>query len=178
MLGTTLHDLPAVARSLSAPPLLQWFGGAAEQGRSREVRKAAWMTSGFTYKTNWKYKLSDPYEYKLPHSLKESGREPRLLIDSNNSILLKLTHDVLQFSVGYAWDGPSGPTIDTKNSIRASLLHDGLYQSLRLGWLQPTARQVADREFRRILKEDGMSWPRRWLWYLGVRCAGAHAATP
>ena len=76
----------------------------------------------------------------------------------------------------YAWDGPSGPTIDTKNSMRASLVHDVLYQTIREKGLPYEFRKRADLEFRRILKSDGMSFPRRWIWWTAVRLlGGGHA---
>jgi hypothetical protein len=38
-----------------------------------------------------------------------------------------------QESKGYAWNGPSGPTLDTRNFMRGSLVHDALYQLMREG---------------------------------------------
>ena len=46
--------------------------------------------------------------------------------------------------------------------MRASLVHDVLYQTMRKGELPYKFRIRADLEFRRILKFDGMSFPRRW----------------
>ena len=43
---------------------------------------------------------------------------------------------------GYAWDGPSGPTIDTKTFMRGSLVHDALYQLMRLKVLDYTIQQM------------------------------------
>ena len=79
---------------------------------------------------------------------------------------------------GYAWDGPSGLTIDTRNSMRASLVHDVLYQTIREGGLRESIRRRADLEFRRILKEDGMWFPRRWAWWGAVRLLGGGHARP
>ena len=73
----------------------------------------------------------------------------------------------------YAWDGPSGPTIDTKNSLRASLVHDIFYQAIRNGVIPDSYRRLADKEFRLILKEDEMSFIRRWIWWVGVRIFGS-----
>ena len=50
---------------------------------------------------------------------------------------------------GYAWDGPSGPTIDTKSFMRASVVHDVFYQCHREGILPPSRRKLADRELVR-----------------------------
>ena len=62
--------------------------------------------------------------------------------------------------------------------MRASLVHDVLYQAMREGGLPRKARGWADSEFRRILKADGMWWPRRWLWWSAVRLLGGGNAKP
>ncbi len=79
---------------------------------------------------------------------------------------------------GYAWDGPSGPTIDTPNFMRGSLAHDAVYQLMRQGKLTgPTNyRLQADKMLRKLCLEDGMSRLRAWWVYRGVRIgAGASA---
>ena len=73
---------------------------------------------------------------------------------------------------GFEWDGASGPAIDTPNTVRASVVHDGLYRAIRVGILPPKARKIADKEMRKILKGDGMSFVRRWGWWIGVRVFG------
>jgi hypothetical protein len=79
---------------------------------------------------------------------------------------------------GYAWDGPSGPTIDTKNFMRGSLVHDALYQLMRLGKIDKnTYRDAADKELVRICREDGMWWIRAQIVYWGVRLGGNTSAT-
>ena len=78
---------------------------------------------------------------------------------------------------GYAWDGASGPTIDSENSMAASLVHDAFYQAIRTGQVPGSFRRRADGIFRDILKEDGMSFARRWLWYFGVRLFGGKYGT-
>ena len=63
----------------------------------------------------------------------------------------------LRIKAGYAWDGPSGPTIDTKSSMRGSLFHDALYQLLRMKLISgETNRRKADKGFYLILREDKM----------------------
>ena len=79
---------------------------------------------------------------------------------------------------GYAWDGPSGPTIDRKTNMRASLGHDMLCQLLR-------ERKISIDYLRRTnhymgvwCKEDGMM---NWLAYMYVRELnnfGSFAADP
>ena len=91
---------------------------------------------------------------------------------------LMLTREKLWIFKGYRWDGPSGPAIDTENAMRASLVHDALYQLIRLGHIPPETRKTADQLFLKILKEDGVSFPRRWRFYLAVRCFGGRHIKP
>ena len=98
------------------------------------------------------------------------------------TVYYTLTPDCLTVKEDYAWDGASGPGMDTRNSMRASLVHDALYQVCRTygndmgsaNW--KTLRKVADWEFRRILKEDGMFFVRRWVGWGAVRRLGGPAA--
>ena len=87
-------------------------------------------------------------------------------------------HGALTIRDGYAWDGPSGPTIDTPTFMRASLVHDALYQLMRSGLLPGRWRRVADEEMRRICREDCMSRFRAWYVYRAVRRAAGPAADP
>lgn len=82
----------------------------------------------------------------------------------------------IRIAKGFGWDGPSGWTYDTDNSMRASLIHDVLYHCLRDGVLPMRVRGGADREFRVILKSDGMSFIRRWGWFFALRLGGRSAA--
>ena len=112
---------------------------------------------------NWKYRVTDEFFYPMDMPIDTP-------VNVNNWMILSphgLTADC-----GYAWDGPSGPTIDTADSMRASLVHDMLYQLIRMGHLTRKCRRRADREFRRILKADGMNFVRRWAWYFSVRLFG------
>jgi hypothetical protein len=86
------------------------------------------------------------------------------------------TDGVLTIQAGYAWDGPSGPTVDSKNFMRGSLAHDALYQLMREKELDCGWRETADQELRRICREDGMSWLRAWWVYKGVRIGGEGSA--
>ena len=79
---------------------------------------------------------------------------------------------------GYAWDGPSGPTIDTKNFMRGSLAHDALYQLMREDLLGIQWRVPSDRYLQELCKEDGMSSFRAWYVYKGLQVADGDAALP
>lgn len=80
----------------------------------------------------------------------------------------------MTFWKGYAWDGPSGPTIDTPDSMRGSLVHDGIYQLLRLGLLDICFRGKADDLLCQICIEDGMVPLRAYTWKeaVGMFAAG------
>ncbi len=69
----------------------------------------------------------------------------------------------LTIKEGYAWDGPSGPTIDTRTFMRASLIHDALYQLMRLKRLDYRKhRRSADDLLKKHCLEDGMVRFRVW----------------
>ena len=104
------------------------------------------------YKSGYKYQLDEEYQVKV-------SIIPEKDVPSDNAskayIELK-TDGKLIIKRGYAWDGPSGPTIDTPNFMRGSLVHDALYQLLRSGYIKQEFRKEADEELRRICREDGM----------------------
>ena len=144
------------------------------------------------FKTNWKYMLerAEFYNFLTPPKKKfVSEFSPCTSPDpsfcnqdepcySSSDHLFCVNENRVAVAPGYAWDGPSGPTVDTRNSMRASLVHDVLYQAMREGGLPQEARAWADREFRRMLKAEGMWWPRRWVWWAAVRMLGGGNARP
>lgn len=73
---------------------------------------------------------------------------------------------------GYAWDGPSGPTIDTEDFMHGSLVHDAFYQLIREGHLPQSYKEAADKELVRQCKIDGMWAIRRWWVLKGVQWFG------
>ena len=79
---------------------------------------------------------------------------------------------------GYAYDGPSGPTIDTKSSMRGSLAHDALYQLIRQGYLPGIARIRADNFMHKCFIEDGMWRWRASSWRKAVSKFAVSAADP
>ena len=77
---------------------------------------------------------------------------------------------MLQVKRGYAWDGPSGPTLDSKSAMQASLVHDALYGLMRDGFIMGEKnRRKADKVFYMLLKRDGMWKIRAKVWYRSVR---------
>jgi hypothetical protein len=122
------------------------------------------------YKGGYKYQLKDDY-------VTETGIVPSTPVQT---LYIGLTLEGrITIKAGYAWDGPSGPTIDTLDFMRGSLVHDALYQLIREGHLEEAKhREPADRLLQKICIEDGMSALRAWWVYQGVRLGGGPAADP
>ena len=123
------------------------------------------MIRKIKYKAGYKYQLHEAYRIR-------TGIVDHLV--SVDFIALDLD-GLLHIREGYAWDGPSGPTIDTQNFMRGSLVHDALYQLIAIGMIGINQRQEADQLLRQICREDGMSAIRAWWVYQGVRLGGAMA---
>lgn len=80
----------------------------------------------------------------------------------------------LEIREGYAWDGPSGPTLDTQDSLGPSLVHDVFCQMMRLELLSYNKWQDTVNEFfREHCKRCGMNAFRAWYWYRAVEFADA-----
>ena len=76
---------------------------------------------------------------------------------------------------GYRWDGPSGPAIDTENTMAASAAHDALYCAISKGLLRrknPNCRKLADKLYKKLLRQSGMNFLRRMRHYYAVRGFG------
>jgi len=73
---------------------------------------------------------------------------------------------------GYAWDGPSGPTIDTDNFMTGSLVHDAFYQLIREGYLSREYGHKANVLLREMCLKAGMSSFRAWYVYKSVEAFG------
>lgn len=121
------------------------------------------------YKSGYKYQLVEDYSISTAIHPARDINTKRIFLDTRGSLCIK---------AGYAWDGPSGPTIDTKNFMRGSLVHDALYQLMRYELLEGRWRDKADRELQKICIADGMSRIRAWWVYQGLRIGGKGAADP
>lgn len=134
----------------------------------------------------WYEKFDHPkYKYRLTrHYVYES--EIAATINFAQKDIVKATGGYLNvvgtkliIGEGYAWDGPSGPSIDTKDFMRGSLVHDALYQLLREGVIdheREAFRKWSDAELYNICVEDGMPRWRAWYVWLAVRLFGGPAA--
>ena len=115
------------------------------------------------YVEGFKYQLHAAYTIQTPI-------RPEKHIATEYIILSTL--GVLIIKEGYAWDGPSGPTVDTPEFMRGSLVHDAFYQLMREGYLEHEYREQADDLLRAMCREDGMSWIRAWWVHTAVRNFG------
>ena len=114
----------------------------------------------------WKYQLLEDW----------TTRTEMKGFDIENSLFELERDGWLSVYRGYAWDGPSGPTIDTKSFMRASVVHDVFYQCIREGKLPPSRRKLADRELVRYAKLDGMNPVRRFYAFWSLRAFAGGAA--
>jgi len=117
----------------------------------------------------YKYQLMSDYRYQTAIKVKKD-----VII---NGFIILSSLGLLTISKGYAWDGPSGPTIDTKTFMKGSLVHDALYQLMRMKLLPISHKDYADRILQRICKDDGMCTFRAWYVYWGVRIFAKSATT-
>ena len=127
--------------------------------------------------TKIKYRSIKKYKYQLLEPcVVDAGIFPEQGI-----VTMFLTlgrNGVLNIRDGYAWDGPSGPTIDTETFMRGSLVHDACYQLIRDGHLGYQHKTVADELLRKICIEDGMSLYRAWYVHKAVAWFGRFAIKP
>lgn len=127
-------------------------------------------TEHIHYRSGYKYQLVMAYSLKVAIIPEQVVKTDFVTLDVDGTLTIKK---------GYAWDGPSGPTIDTTNFMRGSLVHDALYQLMRdAGLSEKQWRETADLELKRCCLEDGMSNVRAWWVYRAVRLAAQSAASP
>lgn len=121
-----------------------------------------------TYKDGYKYQLIKDFEIQTDLKLDRDYDLDWLKISNSGYLLVKK---------GYAWDGPSGPTLDTPTFMRGSLVHDALYQLIREDVLAVDDRKYADKLLKDLCLEDGMNPIKAWLVYQAVRMFGKGPAT-
>lgn len=128
------------------------------------------MVRCIAYKGGYKYQLKSDYVCRIAVIPQAAIQTEYTSLSATGDITIKK---------GYAWDGPSGPTIDTPSFMRGSLVHDALYQLMREGHLDHgTYREAADQALRAICREDGMWSIRAWWVYQGVRRFANPASNP
>jgi hypothetical protein len=99
------------------------------------------------YTKGYKYQL---HEDEIFYTDIRAGKEIKtqfIELDMDGKLLVKS---------GYAWDGPSGPTIDRSTNMRGSVAHDALYQLMRNKLLGGAWREKADDYICKCWIEDGM----------------------
>lgn len=122
------------------------------------------------YRSGYKHQLAEEYHTQVSIYPKKAVELEYLVLTIKGELIVRS---------GYAWDGASGPARDTSTVMRGSLVHDALYQIFRLGLLDPDLyRRQADKELRRICREDGMSRFRAWYVFRAVRRMAGKAADP
>ncbi|RAP39201.1 hypothetical protein DID80_00115 [Candidatus Marinamargulisbacteria bacterium SCGC AAA071-K20] len=128
------------------------------------------MTIYYRELKGYKYQLLEDFQRDIPIQPNEDI----------NTHFIKLTKlGQLTIIKGYAWDGPSGPTIDTKNFMTAALVHDSLYQLMRQSQLDYIIqRPLADQLLKDMCKESGMSGFRAWYVHKALNYFGEKNAKP
>ncbi|PJZ69869.1 hypothetical protein CH373_13555 [Leptospira perolatii] len=135
------------------------------------------MADHIKYRTLRNYKYQLLYDYTIQIDLRPASEIIEPHQGELRFIRLKQNGQLTIFE-GYAWDGPSGPTIDTPNFMRGSLVHDALYQLMRNSRLDQSTRKYADDLLHDLCIEDGMSKLRaKWV-HWAVRTFGGSAAAP
>lgn len=122
-------------------------------------------------------KYKEGYKYQLVEDSCPFQTTLRPLLGVDTGWIHLGTDGILIGRVGYAWDGPSGPTFDTPDSMRGSLAHDMLYQLMREDHIPITCKDAADSLLRDICIADGMPHWRAEMWHEAVKCFGVSSAT-
>lgn len=121
------------------------------------------------FKSGFKYQLQNNETFTTKIYPPKNLHQEFVHLSTDGTLLVKK---------GFAWDGPSGPTIDSGDFMRGSLAHDALYGLIRNGLLDVKWRGQADRTLYNICRKDGMSMFRAWYVYLGVHFFGKFFLAP
>ena len=104
-----------------------------------------------------KYRKIEGYKYQLMEKyVHETGWTLPAAVETGGRWVTLSKTGRLALKKGYAWDGPSGPTIDTKSFMRGSLVHDGCYQLMREKLLPQNKSKPADVILWLVCIADGM----------------------
>lgn len=113
------------------------------------------------YRSGYKYQLAEDlilncYEFEFPELI--------------TTKFFTLSTNLIIGRDGYAWDGPSGPTLDflCRSAITPSCGHDIIAQAIRNGWLSQRWRLISNELFRRWCVARNMwKWrAEKWKWAL------------
>lgn len=125
-----------------------------------------------SYKQGYKYQIVESFIVDIPIS-------PKVNIVSPSEYIEFTSEGKLTIKKGYAWDGPSGPTVDTLSFMRGSLVHDALYQLMREGSLnRDEFKEKSDRLLQKMCREDGMNAMWAWFVFIGLKVGGNPACSP
>jgi len=127
------------------------------------------LTKSMKYRKGYKYQLADDYTIQIDTKPPEEIETQFISLSVDGLLTIK---------DGYAWDGPSGPTIDTPNFMTPSLVHDAIYQLMRYNLIPRSWRYYADKLLVLMCKNRKMWKVRRWWVYSGVRRFASFAANP
>tara|TARA_R110000772_G_scaffold268452_1_gene395563 strand:+ start:8691 stop:9092 length:402 start_codon:yes stop_codon:yes gene_type:complete len=121
------------------------------------------------YKKGYKYQLTEDEVTQTPIHPAED-------IDTHFITLTKT--GLLTVRNGYAWDGPSGPTVDTDNSMTPSLNHDAFAQLMRMMLLSRMWRILTNVFFAQQCLKRKMWRARAWFWKNTLDKFGAPSTNP
>jgi len=121
-----------------------------------------------------KLKYSDEYKYQCRGDF---HYQTSIYGFEADTPLLKLTKQgLITIKLGYACDGPSGPTIDTPIFIFAAFIHDAIYQLIRMGFIPFRYWRQADNEMATAIKFKLNEIRKTTAWYLKAASMAHEAA--
>ena len=121
------------------------------------------------YKEGFKYQLATTFVLATEIITGDYIEEGFIELTPDGTLILK---------VGFAWDGPSGPTIDTDDFMRGSAAHDALYELIRKGLLDKSWKRAADVLLIQLCSEDGMDgWRQSYVYTAVQKFGGKHLGT-
>ena len=118
---------------------------------------------------NFRYQLAEDHKFRTAIKPERNISTFFIHLDTDGNGLVRK---------GYAWDGPSGPTIDTPDFIRPSLEHDVKYELMRKELIGQEWRAAADSELKESCIENKMPKFRAHYVYEFVVDFGMPSANP